>query len=153
MSEALKALLAYQQADEDGVMVLTSRQAIHEVAKRYDRLLKKLTEIHEIAQDANMAAWEKIDNIAATASSALSNLPMHNLPGHDETMAVLGSLTIRPQPKSPHVLKIGNLFNAIPNDVPYHGCYDKDCLPGCNLGKGHCQRLEDAFRMAGYADV
>ena len=38
MSEAMKALLAYQQADEDGVMVLTSRQAIHEVAERYETL-------------------------------------------------------------------------------------------------------------------
>lgn len=38
---ALNALLAYQQADEDGVMVLASRQAIHEVADdlgRYEQL-------------------------------------------------------------------------------------------------------------------
>lgn len=32
--KALEALLNYQQADEDGVMVLASRQAIHEVAAR-----------------------------------------------------------------------------------------------------------------------
>lgn len=31
-SGALKHLLQYQQADEEGIMVLTSRQAIHEVA-------------------------------------------------------------------------------------------------------------------------
>ena len=29
---ALEALLSYSQADEDGIMVVTSRQAIHEVA-------------------------------------------------------------------------------------------------------------------------
>ena len=42
MSEAMKALLAYQQADEDGVMVMTSRQAIHEVAERYETLRRTL---------------------------------------------------------------------------------------------------------------
>ncbi len=42
MSEALQALLAYQQADQDGVMVLTSRQAIHEVADRYETLRRTL---------------------------------------------------------------------------------------------------------------
>lgn len=35
---ALTALLNYQQADEDGVMVLVSRQAIHEVADEITRL-------------------------------------------------------------------------------------------------------------------
>jgi hypothetical protein len=34
---ALEALLGYQQADEDGVMVLVSRQAIHEVANELKR--------------------------------------------------------------------------------------------------------------------
>lgn len=38
MSEAVKALLNYRQADEDGIMVLTSRQAIHEVAARIEQL-------------------------------------------------------------------------------------------------------------------
>lgn len=42
MSGALQALLAYQQADEDGVMVLTSRQAIHEVADSYETLRRTL---------------------------------------------------------------------------------------------------------------
>lgn len=36
--KAIAALLAYQQADEDGVMVLVSRQAIHEVTAEYLRL-------------------------------------------------------------------------------------------------------------------
>jgi len=42
MSEAMQALLAYQQADEDGVMVLTSRQAIHEVAESHEKLRRTL---------------------------------------------------------------------------------------------------------------
>jgi hypothetical protein len=35
---ALKALLNYSQADQDGVMVLVSRQAIHEVSDEIARL-------------------------------------------------------------------------------------------------------------------
>lgn len=35
---AVKALLSYQQADMDGVMVLVSRQAIHEVVDRIEAL-------------------------------------------------------------------------------------------------------------------
>lgn len=42
MTEAVKALLGYQQADQDGVMVLTSRQAIHEVADGYEKLRRTL---------------------------------------------------------------------------------------------------------------
>jgi hypothetical protein len=42
MTEAVKALLAYQQADQDGVMVLTSRQAIHEVVDGYEKLRRTL---------------------------------------------------------------------------------------------------------------
>lgn len=38
MIEAVKALLDYQQADEDGVMVLTSRQAIHETVAHIEKL-------------------------------------------------------------------------------------------------------------------
>ncbi len=37
-SAALAALLDYEQADHDGVMVLASRQAIHEVIDGYARL-------------------------------------------------------------------------------------------------------------------
>lgn len=44
MSEALKALLAYQQCDEDGVMCKTSRQAVHEIADEIDRLRGLLRE-------------------------------------------------------------------------------------------------------------
>lgn len=49
-----------------------------------------------------------------------------------------------------HVLKSGNLFSEIPSDVIFNGCSDLDCVHGCNLGKGHCGRLETAFREAGY---
>jgi len=35
---AVKALLNYQQADMDGTLVLTSRQAIHEVVARIEEL-------------------------------------------------------------------------------------------------------------------
>ena len=38
IDEAIEALLAYRQADMEGVMVLTSRQAIHEVADELKRL-------------------------------------------------------------------------------------------------------------------
>ncbi len=37
--KALEALLDYEQADEEGVMVLASRQAIHEVAADLKRLV------------------------------------------------------------------------------------------------------------------
>jgi hypothetical protein len=36
------------------------------------RLRRKLTEIHDITQDPDVPAFGKVDNIAATASSALS---------------------------------------------------------------------------------
>jgi hypothetical protein len=38
IDEAIEALLSYQQADMEGVMVLTSRQAIHEVADELKRV-------------------------------------------------------------------------------------------------------------------
>lgn len=46
IDEAIEALLSYQQADMEGVMVLTSRQAIHEVADELKR-------VRSHAQDAN----------------------------------------------------------------------------------------------------
>lgn len=42
MSRALDALLDYRQADEDGVMVLVSRKAVHEVSNEIGRLRKAL---------------------------------------------------------------------------------------------------------------
>lgn len=110
---------------------------------------------HTVSTAAVLAHWAAAidgnEGVFRPASGA--EALQHTLPGHDETMANLDALTVRPQPKTPHVLKLGNLFNHIPDDVSYSGCADKDCVPGCNIGKGHCQRLEDAFRMAGYADA
>ncbi len=39
---AFKALMSYQQADEEGVMVLTSRQAIHEAVEAYTAAVSAL---------------------------------------------------------------------------------------------------------------
>lgn len=51
MIEAVKALLNYRQADEEGIMVLTSRQAIHEVAARIEQLEEALREIATTSAD------------------------------------------------------------------------------------------------------
>lgn len=48
--------------------------------------------------------------------------------------------------------KTGNLLGEVPLDVPYAGCWNLDCIAGCDLSKNHCQRLADAFRRAGYSD-
>lgn len=48
---AIDALLSYQQADEDGVMVLTSRQAIHEVVDQ----VESFRHILEMVWDANQS--------------------------------------------------------------------------------------------------
>jgi len=42
------ALLNYTQADEDGVMVLVSRQAIHEVSAEITRLRTRLYEAEKV---------------------------------------------------------------------------------------------------------
>ena len=43
MSKATEALQGYIQQDEEGVMVLTSRQAIHEVISENERLRAALS--------------------------------------------------------------------------------------------------------------
>ena len=84
MSEApaLKALMEYRQADEEGIMVLVSRQAIHEVADLYtaqqaeiDRLREALERIdkHEITRKTTM--MERLQNIAHIARTALNKGP------------------------------------------------------------------------------
>lgn len=36
-----------------------------------------------------------------------------------------------------------NLKSAYPGAIEgWEGCYDKDCLPACDLRKNHCERLE-----------
>lgn len=47
IEDALMALMAYQQADEEGVMVLVSRQAIHEVHDAYRRLSRGTSNMTE----------------------------------------------------------------------------------------------------------
>lgn len=42
MTDVVKALRAYQQADEDGVMVLVSRQACDEAASEIELLRERL---------------------------------------------------------------------------------------------------------------
>ncbi len=44
---------------------------ILELRAEINRLRRKLREIHEISQEHNLPAWQVIDNIAATAASAL----------------------------------------------------------------------------------
>jgi hypothetical protein len=61
IDEAIEALLSYQQADMEGVMVLTSRQAIHEVADELKR-------VRSHAQDAS--DW----NAATAASGSTSKI-------------------------------------------------------------------------------
>lgn len=70
MSDAVKALLNYQQADEDGVMVLVSRQAIHEVVaqlaigqwyglpaeEQLDHFLSGLEGIHDYIKSQHLQA-------------------------------------------------------------------------------------------------
>ena len=54
IDEAIEALLSYQQADMEGVMVLTSRQAIHEVADELKRVRShaQCDAAYSIAMDA-----------------------------------------------------------------------------------------------------
>lgn len=63
MSEAVTALLNYSQADEDGVMVLASRQAIHVVVDELkaaeaerDRLAERVKRLEEALRLALKAA-------------------------------------------------------------------------------------------------
>lgn len=68
------------------------------------------------------------------------------------TMTKVVGLKKRPGPIEPvKDFKNGNLLGEVPLDVPYAGCSHLDCIKGCDLGKGHCQRLEVAFLAAGCA--
>lgn len=60
MSEAVKALLNYRQADEEGIMVLTSRQAIHEVAARIEQLEAALREHACRCEQRCVDVWEDV---------------------------------------------------------------------------------------------
>ena len=78
MSEAMQALLAYQQADEDGVMVLTSRQAIHEVAEQFSGLRHALEMVWNanqndphIPEPALAAIRAALDGVGTTETHGL----------------------------------------------------------------------------------
>ena len=49
---------------------------IEKLEAQVSRLEKKLTEIHEITQDTTLSVpcWQKLQNIEATAASALGNI-------------------------------------------------------------------------------
>lgn len=56
----LEALRAYQQADEDGVMVLVSRQACDEAATEIERLRTAIAAIQQATLDGKVCddvAW------------------------------------------------------------------------------------------------
>lgn len=94
MTTAIEALLAYQQADDDGVMVMTSRQAIHEVADQ----ISSLRNVLEMVWDAHQSDPHIPEPALAAIRAALDgvNTPeLYVLPFHGETMAALSSLTIR----------------------------------------------------------
>lgn len=61
ISAAREALLNYQQADMDGIMVLTSRQAIYEVTDHIDAQAAKLEEQAERIEELE-AACEVVSN-------------------------------------------------------------------------------------------
>ena len=51
----IKALRAYQQADEDGVMCIVSRQAVDEAADEIERLRDELQDMKSELSDWRMA--------------------------------------------------------------------------------------------------
>lgn len=53
---ALNALLDYQQADEEGIMVLVSRQAIHEVADTIEAQAEQIADLTDERDDYAQAA-------------------------------------------------------------------------------------------------
>lgn len=62
---AWDALMAYQQADMDGIMVLVSRQAIHECRDDRDTLAKQLAEARNAALE-EAALWAESEGLFRT---------------------------------------------------------------------------------------
>jgi hypothetical protein len=81
MSGALNALMDYEQADADGVMVLVSRQAIHEVVAEYKVLTSKLDDLRPLLAvatevslyGANVARLRKLDELISGLYKGKSN--------------------------------------------------------------------------------
>ncbi|MBO9441411.1 hypothetical protein J7363_04855 [Phaeobacter italicus] len=59
---AWDALMNYQQADEDGVMVLVSRQAIHECKAERDALRKAVDSYSYIGRDGKMVLAKDLED-------------------------------------------------------------------------------------------
>lgn len=53
-----EALLNYQQADEEGVMVLVSRQAIHECADLYEALRAEKPRVKKLVWEASVLNYD-----------------------------------------------------------------------------------------------
>jgi len=69
---ALEALLNYQQADMDGIMVTTFRQAIHEVADEYASLKAINAELLEALEHASDAIASGSEAQLAIAEDAVN---------------------------------------------------------------------------------
>lgn len=60
MSDAArKALLDYRQADEEGIIVFVSRQAIHELVDAYDSLKAEEERLRAALSDISATEWEE----------------------------------------------------------------------------------------------
>ena len=76
-NQALEALLAYQQADEGGVMVLVSRQAIHEVAARLAEAERERDEAKAQAfMDTAVALKRRIELMLALPLDTLASMSL-----------------------------------------------------------------------------
>lgn len=69
MSELVKALRSYQQADEDGVMVLVSRQACEEGAAEIERLRGYVEKLTGAAEHGGIAWMPVVNEIRAALTS------------------------------------------------------------------------------------
>lgn len=69
-SPAHNALMNYRQADEDGVMVEVSRQAIHDVSDEIEALLGVLKPFADLAKHhaADAKEWRNDDSVHAIVS-------------------------------------------------------------------------------------
>lgn len=67
---ALAALLGYQQADEDGVMVFASRQAIHEVAARLSAAEAEIERLKGALEAIDKKADEPMADVADFGTAA-----------------------------------------------------------------------------------
>jgi len=72
----VEALESYQQADEDGIMVLTSRQAIHETIDAYWARVGTCEEL-AAERDALAAEVERLRGATRASYDHLMNLQPH----------------------------------------------------------------------------